>query len=159
MVPLPVGRIYQDANFEFYTEGPFHWTVSEQLGLNGLISEPVIVPPTWNKADSHRALESVWARAAKELAESENIFVIGYSMPETDAFFRHLYALGTVGDTTIRRFWVFNPDHTLEERFRNLLGPGAERAFKFFSGATRSSGISFAFTEAIDFLRQEFPAV
>src|SRR5439155_5247930 len=75
-----------------------------------LTGEPVLVPPTWNKADSHRALTRVWSRAATLLSEAENIIVIGYSMPETDAFFRYLYALGTVGPVMLKRFWVCDSD-------------------------------------------------
>jgi hypothetical protein len=42
--------------------------------------------------------------------EAQEIIVIGYSLPETDFFFRNLFALGTVGRKFIRRFAVVNPD-------------------------------------------------
>ena len=89
--------------------------------------EPVIVPPSWNKADYHQALSNVWAAAATDLSEAEHIFVIGYSLPETDSFFRHLYALGSVGKSTLRQIIVYNPDTSgaVDARFRALLGPGA----------------------------------
>src|SRR5262249_3375273 len=45
-------------------------------------NEPVIVPPTWNKAEYHQQIERVWIRAARELSDAENIFVCGYSLPE-----------------------------------------------------------------------------
>jgi len=110
--------------------------------------EPVIVPPTWNKADSHRSLSRVWSRGALELSQAENIIVIGYSMPETDAFFRYLYALGTVGPVMLKRFWVFDPDTTgaVEKRFENLLGHGAKPRFKYFARR---------FNEAISILKSE----
>jgi hypothetical protein len=38
----------------------------------------------------------VWRTAAQHLSEAEHIFIIGYSLPETDQFFRYLYGLGTV---------------------------------------------------------------
>lgn len=95
---------------------------------------PVLVPPTWNKGHYHRILSSVWARAAEELKEAENLFVIGYSLPATDEFFRHLYSIGTAGPSVLQRFWVFNPDLTgqVEQRYRNLLGPGAQQRFQYF---------------------------
>ena len=98
-------------------------------------AEPVLVPPTWNKTDYHRELGSVWSRAAKELSEADSIFVMGFSLPPTDSFFSYLYALGTVGKVPLKRFWVFNPDRAgeVENRFRNLLGPGAEQRFKYFT--------------------------
>lgn len=114
---------------------PIRQRLYEMAQRDGCVTgEPVIVPPTWNKADSHRSLSRVWSRAALELSQAENIIVIGYSMPETDAFFRYLYALGTVGPVLLKRFWVFDPDTTgvVKERFENLLGHGAKPRFQYF---------------------------
>ncbi|MBI5307036.1 MAG: hypothetical protein HZB37_01535 [Planctomycetes bacterium] len=110
-------------------------------GEHSVWEEPVVVPPTWNKYDYHNMLAKVWSSAAHELGEAENIFVIGYSLPPTDAFFRYLYALGTVGEAFLKRFWVFNPDSTgdVKERFRSLLVPGAQQRYYYsennFDGA------------------------
>lgn len=100
-----------------------------------LKSPPVLVPPTWNKTGYHQDLVCVWSKAAEVLAEAENIFVIGYSLPETDSFFRYLFALGSESATRIKRFWVFNPDFdgTVEPRFRTMIGRGIENRFRFFS--------------------------
>ncbi len=113
-------------------------------------SEPVIVPPSWNKADYHNALSDVWAAAAKHLSEAEHIFVIGYSLPETDSFFRHLYALGSVGSAPLRRIAVFNPDSSgaTDERFRGLLGPGAIARYEYHP---------ITFDKAIDHIQTLFP--
>lgn len=95
---------------------------------------PVLVPPTWNKTEYHRTLGTVWSRAARELREAESILVFGFSLPPSDAFFSHLYALGTAGGAPLRRFWVFDPDPSgaVEKRFRALLGPEAEQRFRLF---------------------------
>lgn len=94
---------------------------------------PILVPPTWNKTGYHEQLANVWKRAAIELSGAENIFVIGYSLPETDSFFRYLYALGSESATRIKRFWVFNPDDEggVEKRFRELIGRGLENRFQY----------------------------
>ena len=108
---------------------------------------PVLVPPTWNKGDYHAELASVWQRAATELSDAENIFVIGYSFPDTDLFFEYLYALGTIGTKRLRRFWVFNPDEGRKERFESLLGPGALRAFAYYP---------MTFGDALPVIKQPF---
>jgi len=97
-------------------------------------AQPVLVPPTWNKSAYHGTVAAVWSAAARELAAADNVFVIGYSLPETDAFFRFLYALGTVGKRPLERFWVFDPDLSgaVKKRFSTLLGPGAEQRFQYF---------------------------
>jgi hypothetical protein len=99
-----------------------------------LTQDPVIVPPTWNKTEGHKELMNVWRQAAIELSQAENIICMGYSLPETDLFFRYLFALGTVGDAHLRRFWVFDPnaEGAIEERYRRLLGRGIEGKFRPF---------------------------
>jgi hypothetical protein len=116
-----------------------------------VLSEPLLVPPTWNKGEYHAALAKVWARAAAELSEAENIFICGYSLPESDSFFRFLYALGTVGQQMLKRIWVCDPDKSglVRRRFENLLGPGARRRFTFQEEP---------FNQAIQLIRDEFPS-
>ena len=82
----------------------------------------MLVPPTLSKGRYHNILGSVWAVAAAELRTAEEIFVCGYSLPETDLFFRNLYAVGTIGEASLRRVWVFNPDPGVKPRFSVLLG-------------------------------------
>lgn len=98
-----------------------------------VLAEPVLVPPTWNKTEYHRAIGEVWVRAARELRQADSIIVSGFSLLPSDAFFDYLYALGTAGSAPLRRFWVFDPDPSdvVEARFRRLLGPGAEQRFKY----------------------------
>jgi NAD-dependent SIR2 family protein deacetylase len=92
--------------------------------------EPVIIPPTPNKARLHTELKSVWQRAAAKLSEAENIFVIGYSWPEGDHFFHQLYAVGSVGPTILSRFWVWDPDENVKLKFKSrLLGQQALDCF------------------------------
>jgi hypothetical protein len=96
---------------------------------------PVIVPPGFYKAEYHEALKEVWRAAAEELSDAEDIIVIGFSLPTTDSFFNHLYALGTEGGSTIRKFWVFNPEAEggpVENRFKAMLGFGASPHFHYF---------------------------
>src|SRR5262249_32290290 len=96
-------------------------------------AEPLIVPPTWSKTGHYEQIAVVWQRAAKHLSEARNIIVVGYSLPRTDEFFRYLYALGTVSQTRLQQFIVVNNDRTekVKRRFRNLLGPLAQRRFDY----------------------------
>lgn len=103
----------------------------EHCGMQ-LHPDPVLVPPTWNKTEYHGQLGEVWAQAGKELSEAENIIVVGYSHPVSDQFFKYLYALGSIGDATIRRFWVFDPAQDVENKYKALLGTGLGDRFRFF---------------------------
>jgi len=110
--------------------------------------EPIIVPPTWNKTEYHGSLGEVWSQAGKELSEAENIIVIGYSHPVSDSFFRYLFALGSVGEANIKRFWVFDPaeGNEVENRFRELIGTGIDKRFHMFKNP---------FSEAIGIISNE----
>lgn len=87
--------------------------------------QPFIVPPTWSKGEFHRQIKQVWRRAAEMLRDAENIIVMGYSWPTSDEFFHNLFALGTVGPTFLRRFWIFDVNPELPTRYLRLLGPQA----------------------------------
>jgi hypothetical protein len=88
--------------------------------------EPLLIPPTWSKGEYYRDIANVWGRAARELEEAKYIFVLGYSLPETDQFFRSLFALGTEGPTILNRIAIFDPNSgPVEQRFRAMLGQAA----------------------------------
>jgi hypothetical protein len=85
---------------------------------------PVIVPPSWNKTAVRDSLKPIWQQAVRELASAHNIYIIGYSMPETDLFFRDLLALGIGGGARIERFWVYDPSESVRKRYReDVVGP------------------------------------
>lgn len=156
--PLHLDRYFQKYSINGFQEhGEIRMPIGSQLveyfsrhaqPSVAVEAEPVIVPPSWNKADYHQALSNVWAAAAKHLSEAEHIFVMGYSLPETDSFFRHLFALGSVGKTALRRLVVFNPDKEVDARFRALLGPGALARYEFQP---------LTFDRSIATLKERFP--
>lgn len=108
----------------------------EQLKQQGndVEDEPVLVPPTWSKGEYHREIANVWSRAARELERARYIFVLGYSLPETDQFFRLLFALGTEGQSILSKIAVFDPKpEPVESRFREMLGHAALERFEVFA--------------------------
>ena len=95
---------------------------------------PFIVPPTINKTEGHLNISSVWHAAVQELEEAENICIIGYSLPETDLFFRFFFALGTIGKTRIKKLWIVNDDDNeaaLINRYNSIIGKGIESRARF----------------------------
>jgi hypothetical protein len=143
IVPLYV-RDFLSGGRMFLDSGEKTLVVSSALGrtkhcLSALASEPFIAPPTWNKTQYHAQLQAVWRAAAKELSDAENIIICGYSLPETDQFFRYLYALGSVGRSNLKRFWVVNPDEKVRPRFESLCGPLALTRFQFLPQTVESA--------------------
>lgn len=99
------------------------------------LRDPFIVPPAWSKVSHFEDIQPVWRGAADAFSTAENIIVIGYSMPETDGFFRYLYALGTMSQTRLKRFLLFDPfasdNSPLVERYRDVIGSALLRAQRF----------------------------
>jgi hypothetical protein len=159
VIPLMLGNYLQKYSINSFQEAgvcsiPIGNQLQDFFSKNNDIkvkAEPVIVPPTWNKAEHHQILSQVWGRAAKELGEAEYIFIIGYSLSETDSFFRLLYALGTVGDAPLKRIEVFNPDESeiTRKRFQSLMGPGATARFDYKT---------FNFSQSISKIKNYFPS-
>lgn len=94
---------------------------------------PFIVPPTWNKSEYNTDLTNVWHRAALEISEARNIYIIGYSFPRSDAFFKYLYALGTIDNDKIRRLWIVNPDTQgeISHRYEEILGSHIKGKYRY----------------------------
>ena len=140
IVPWDFATFFSQFRFNFLEEnGKMSLPLGRNLGKSKLKHceldvepNPVIVPPTWNKTQYHKILSRIWARAASELSTAENIFVVGYSLPETDLFFRYLFALGSIGQTRIKRFWVYDPDQSVvQHRFETLIGTDTKNKFRF----------------------------
>lgn len=129
-------RIVKSRSSSVYSDGaemevPIGSQIQQWLPNDNVGPTPVLVPPAWNKADYHRSLTAVWARAAKRLSEAEYIHIIGFSLPDTDSFFRNLYALGSAGTTQIRKICIYNPDPSVDAKFKDLLGQAALARYEF----------------------------
>lgn len=95
----------------------------------GIQKLPLIVPPTWSKTEFHSILSNVWAQAAKEISEAKYIFIIGYSFPESDLFFRYLLGLGMLNIRRLKCFWVIDPDMEVGKKYKSLLGTTVQQKF------------------------------
>ena len=135
---LDFGRYFrQTASLSTKFKGTVPFRLSKRLSLLGSHCEgaappetPAIVPPSWNKTQYHTTFSRVWSRAALELSEAEEIYIIGYSFPATDSFFRELLALGLAGGARIRRFAVVDPKKEVAIRIEALLGPDIQHRFE-----------------------------
>jgi len=116
-------RISQDLNKHFSTDE------NEDI--------PFIVPPTWNKSEYNTLVTNVWNRAALEISKARNIYIIGYSFPKSDSFFKYLYALGTIDNDKIRRLWVVNPDSQVEisNRYEEILGSHIKGKYQYINSS------------------------
>ncbi len=110
----------------------------ERVGLRLLL-----VPPSWDKSEYRETMRPVWKRAIDALKSAKRICIIGYSMPETDTFFKFLLTLGLADNHQLFRFvvvdWALPPvvllngRSKIEQRYRDILeGVFESRRFQFF---------------------------
>lgn len=133
---IPISAFQRNYRGEKYYFNIFDKIKGNKLSYKGsdynVKPDPFIIPPTWDKSMYHQELSKVWSQAAFDLSIAENIYIIGYSLPITDSFFRYLYALGSEGVKIIERFWVFNPDEkNVKPRFEEFIGTGIKDRFEF----------------------------
>lgn len=87
----------------------------KQLGLSS-----VIVPPTWNKGIEAGFILPVWKQALKDLIEAGRIFIIGYSLPDSDQFFKYLLGLALSKNTALTEIHIVSDTPKIRERFEAL---------------------------------------
>jgi hypothetical protein len=130
--PVFLNDIFEDVKYYinpysedriFYID-PIKWlsTKNNIYNKKKIIPEPVLIPPVFNKMEYSDNIRNVWRQASIELSDAEYILICGYSHPETDNFFKFLFALGMAGDSLIHRFAVYDPNTELEERYKKILG-------------------------------------
>jgi hypothetical protein len=92
--------------------------------------EPAIIPPSWNKTQYQNRIAPVWRQAVKELVEAEVVVVAGYSLPQSDEFFRDLFRIGANYAERLRKLIVVNTDPQVGERFGRMLGKELKDLFQ-----------------------------
>jgi hypothetical protein len=101
--------------------------------------QPMLVPPSWDKTEYQNLLQPIWSHAVAELQKATRICIIGYSLPESDAYFKYLLTLGLSENHGLYKFVVVDlarqipgpwtpPEQistrqpkTLHERYQELL--------------------------------------
>ncbi len=91
------------------------------------MSSFLIVPPTWNKGTEEEFIRYVWQAALRELITAGRIFIIGYSFPETDQFFKYMLGLALAHNNDLSEIYIVNPDEKVWERFESLFHPHFRR--------------------------------
>lgn len=83
--------------------------------LHGSVDTGVIVPPTWNKALNQDLLDS-WKLAFGLLQQANHVRIIGYSLPNADAYVKYLLKAAVIDAPHLKSIDVLCLDHTGEVR-------------------------------------------
>lgn len=91
------------------------------------LGKPLLVPPTWNKTSPGDPVQAIWSKAWDKLRTATHLVFIGYSLPESDLFFRYLLASALAKNETLQSVTVLDRG-----------GDTLRRYGGFFSEALRS---------------------
>jgi hypothetical protein len=86
--------------------------------LHGSVDSGTIVPPTWSKGASGGKVAAEWALAYRLLSEAHHIRIIGYSLPEGDAYVRYLLRAAAVKSFFLKQIDVICLDQRGTEKAR-----------------------------------------
>jgi len=93
--------------------------------LHGSMDGPGIVPPTWSKG-MYPGIMAEWKLAHRVLSRSKHIRILGYSLPESDAYVRYLLKSAALASENLQSI-----DGTVGRRYSNFVAlPG----YRFKSG-------------------------
>jgi len=79
--------------------------------------EPLLVPPTWNKSKYQEPIGKLWRHAIRELSEANRIIIIGYSLPETDTFFKYLLTVAIHRNKFLEKIIIINKSEETKDRY------------------------------------------
>ena len=111
-----------------FTDSPRDFRFQECDRCHKQSFQPLLIPPSWDKSDYHLMMRPVWTKAFAELKVATRICIIGYSMPQSDMFFKYLLTLALSQNHGLSRLIVIDHNantHTssLRERYDQLLDP------------------------------------
>ncbi|MGH9894687.1 MAG: hypothetical protein ACREA0_22455, partial [bacterium] len=127
------GRIPKGSIRLLKPHGSFNWVRNEADGFDLLADEYagrrhdalLIVPPLWQKSFDEEPFPTVWVEARRVLSSARALFVVGYSLPETDVYTQALLRMD-VGE--LEFLAIVNPDPEARRRVHNALRSAVTRA-------------------------------
>lgn len=130
-----VKHIVKDCNCEFSVNADKSKVLLAKL--HGDANTGVLVCPTWNKSavrDAEKqSIKDAWRGAYASLTSATQIRILGYSLPELDAYIRYLLKAAIHNSRDLTRIDVLclDPGGDVEERYKKLI-PGFS-GFRFIS--------------------------
>lgn len=138
-----------------YSEEPLKLVINRSV--DGLWSQSstlnyILEPPTWNKGRSADILQNLWDASLSSIRKATRIFVIGYSLPETDMHFKYLMASGLAQNISLESICFVNPVVKDTAEFEAF----SARVFRIFREELKIDGtIEFLSYTASDFILAE----
>lgn len=105
--------------------------------LHGSVDTNVIVSPTWNKTITSQ-IEKEWDAAYQLLSSANYIFVVGYSLPDSDAYVKYLLKSSVMKSENLKKIDVLCKDNdgSVKNRYNSFITLPSPK-YRFNSGDIR----------------------
>ena len=120
---------------EKVTQSPDEFRTMKCKNCGNPAYQPLLVPPSWDKSEYSEVMKPVWKIAVDELKAATRIIIVGYSMPETDAFFKYLLTLALSENHRLYKLIVIDLGDNVNQKFQKLLVPLFRERRYYFSSA------------------------
>ena len=149
-------KLHGSINWRLEQSEPLKLVIRKDLGtLWSQISHKdnyILEPPTWNKGRSAEILQHLWDASLASIRNATRIFIIGYSLPETDMHFKYLMASGLAQNISLESICFVNPAVNDPVEFNAL----SKRVFRIFREELQMDGtIEFIPSSATSFILAE----
>jgi hypothetical protein len=117
------------------------WFAGEVTKVTGKGFAPAIIPPMLGKASVSRVITKQWGAAIEALSRARQIWIIGYSFPQTDTFMLRLLSAGIESNPNLQKIVII--DYELysdwKARLEAMFSPMTlQHRVDFFSAESRS---------------------
>lgn len=84
--------------------------------------QPMIVPPIMDKTSiyNHTILKAIWRQAFDELRTANEIYICGFSFPETDLSIRFLFQSALEKNNDLQKIYFINTGTDLENKIKHF---------------------------------------
>ncbi|MBC2606577.1 hypothetical protein [Pelagicoccus albus] len=97
---------------EYYKlHGSLNFNRSEGGGVDDMLqvsAEPYLLPPVFSKQHNEQS-EEMWRRSLEALRRAKNIYIVGYSLPDTDIYMKYYLKAALGPNRDLNRVYVFDP--------------------------------------------------
>ncbi len=96
---------------------------------------PLLIPPLTEKSPyfQNQIVRQIWQRAGNELVMADRVFVLGYSLPETDLTLRFFLAQTMMMTGRPAKFYVADIDRRMVRRLKRAIPKGFDIKERFAS--------------------------
>jgi hypothetical protein len=95
---------------------------AEPVDTPGQYEHSFVIEPSFIKPFEQKELLDIWDEARSSLGRAREVFIIGYSLPQADAYAQQLIVHSLIANRNLSKVTVVDPNRNTLDRYKKLLG-------------------------------------